>query len=73
MVTHLKCRQREESSKPAKLTDISWCTLIPLTSMYVRFSELPSSQKKFYNAYEFSNEKSGSKREKRNYFFVNST
>ena len=73
MATHSKCKQREESSKSAKLTDISSYTLIPLTSMYVRFSELPSSQKKFYNAYEFSNEKSGSKREKRNHFFVNST
>ena len=42
----------------------SFSILVVLHSMYVCFSELPSSQKRFCNAYEFLN-----KRERKNYFF----
>ena len=42
---------------------------VPPPSTYVRFRELPPSQKKFLDAYKFSNEKLGSKNREKNYFF----
>ena len=46
------------------------CTpFYPSPSTYVRFSELPPSQKKLRNVNEFSNEKPWIKKREKNYFF----
>ena len=41
-------------------------------STYVCFRDLIHPQKRYCNAFEFSNEKSGSEKRKKNYFLVNS-